>query len=126
MRYDEDDLIERPDGLEPFAPLDPLPPEGEAPRRRRWIGKRYVAAGIVAQPVRLSELPKHVPQAFIAIEDRRYYSHWGVDPIGIARAAWRNLLAGGVREGGSTITQQLAKGVFLSNDRSFGRKGREM
>jgi penicillin-binding protein 1A len=81
---------------------------------------------IVAQPVRLAELPKHVPQAFIAIEDRRYYSHWGVDPIGIARAAWRNLLAGGVREGGSTITQQLAKGVFLSNDRSFGRKGREM
>lgn len=80
---------------------------------------------IVAQPVRLTELPAHVPQAFIAIEDRRYYSHLGVDPIGIARAAWRNLLAGGVREGGSTITQQLAKGVFLSNSRSFGRKGQE-
>jgi penicillin-binding protein 1A len=170
MRYD-DDLIEPPDALEPFASLDPLPPELEPqPRRRRWIKKRYVAAGIVAvfmlligwlaitaplsrslqpiappsitlvsedgtpiarkgalvaAPVRLSELPSHVPQAFIAIEDRRYYSHWGIDPIGIARAAWHNLLAGGVREGGSTITQQLAKGVFLSNDRSFGRKGRE-
>lgn len=175
MRYG-DDWDERLAALEPLPPLDPLPPEGGAPdqsqpSRRRWIRKRYVAAGIVAvlmlligwlaitaplsrslqpiappsitlvssdgkpiarkgaivaQPVKLSELPKHVPQAFIAIEDRRYYSHWGVDPIGIARAAWRNLAAGGVREGGSTITQQLAKGVFLSNDRSFGRKGREM
>jgi penicillin-binding protein 1A len=81
---------------------------------------------IFAQPVRLSELPAHVPQAFIAIEDRRYYSHLGVDPIGIARAAWRNLVAGGVREGGSTITQQLAKVAFLNDRRSFGRKGQEL
>jgi penicillin-binding protein 1A len=173
MRYG-DDWDERLAALEPLPPLDPLD-EGDAPDqsppRRRWIKKRYIAAGIVAilmliigwlaitaplsrslqpiappsitlvasdgtpiarkgavvaQPVKLSELPRHVPQAFVAIEDRRYYSHWGVDPIGIARAAWRNLVAGGVREGGSTITQQLAKGVFLTNDRSFGRKGREM
>lgn len=81
---------------------------------------------IVARPVKIAELPKHVPQAFVAVEDRRYYGHFGIDPIGIARAAWRNLLAGGVREGGSTITQQLAKVAFLNDNRSFGRKAQEM
>lgn len=81
---------------------------------------------IVARPVAIAELPKHVPQAFVAVEDRRYHSHLGIDPIGIARAAWRNLLAGGVREGGSTITQQLAKVAFLNDNRSFGRKAQEM
>lgn len=81
---------------------------------------------VVARPVKIADLPRHVPQAFVAVEDRRYYSHWGIDPIGIARAAWRNLLAGGVREGGSTITQQLAKVAFLNDNRSFGRKAQEM
>jgi penicillin-binding protein 1A len=81
---------------------------------------------IVARPVRIADLPRHVPRAFVAVEDRRFYGHWGIDPIGIARAAWRNLLAGGVREGGSTITQQLAKVAFLNDKRSFGRKAQEM
>lgn len=80
----------------------------------------------ILQPVRLSELPARVPQAFIAIEDRRFRQHWGIDPRGILRAAWNNLWAGGVREGGSTITQQLAKGAFLSADRTFGRKAQEV
>jgi penicillin-binding protein 1A len=80
---------------------------------------------IIDKPVAVDALPRHVPQAFIAIEDRRFYSHWGIDPRGIARALWRNLWAGGTREGGSTITQQLAKGVFLNNDRTAGRKLRE-
>ncbi|WP_419722967.1 transglycosylase domain-containing protein [Sphingobium aquiterrae] len=80
---------------------------------------------IIDTPVTIAELPAHVPQAFMAIEDRRFYSHWGVDPRGIARALWRNMWAGGTREGGSTITQQLAKGVFLNSDRTAGRKLRE-
>ena len=56
-------------------------------------------------PVEVADLPAHVPAAFVSIEDRRFRSHWGIDPRGIARAAWVNLRAGGVREGGSTITQ---------------------
>ena len=80
---------------------------------------------IIDRPVSMTDLPKHVPQAFMAIEDRRVYSHWGVDPRGIMRAAWHNLWSDGSSQGGSTITQQLAKGVFLSSDRTFGRKARE-
>lgn len=80
---------------------------------------------IIARPVRIKDLPAHVPQAFIAIEDRRFYHHRGIDPRGIARAMWANLRAGHARQGGSTITQQLAKGVFLNADRTAGRKLRE-
>ncbi|WP_167303427.1 PBP1A family penicillin-binding protein [Sphingobium vermicomposti] len=80
---------------------------------------------VIDRPVAMADLPKHVPQAFMAIEDRRFYSHWGIDPRGIARAAWHNLWSDGSSQGGSTITQQLAKGVFLSSDRTFGRKARE-
>ena len=90
-------------------------------------GKPIARHGAVTeQPVRIRDLPDHVPAAFIAIEDRRFYMHLGVDPWGILRAAIRNTLAGGVREGGSTITQQLAKLSFLSSDQTAGRKLREM
>ncbi|WP_238995311.1 transglycosylase domain-containing protein [Sphingomonas solaris] len=78
------------------------------------------------RPVVASDLPKYVPGAFVAIEDRRFYSHWGIDPRGILRAAWTNLRAGGVVQGGSTITQQLAKTAFLSADQNMGRKAREL
>ena len=81
---------------------------------------------VIGAPVDVRTLPKHVPQAFIAIEDRRFYSHWGISPRGITRAMWNNFRAGGMREGGSTITQQLAKNAFLSSDRTFGRKVREL
>ncbi len=80
---------------------------------------------IIDKPVTVAALPKYVPQAFMAIEDRRFYSHWGVDPRGIVRAAWHNIWNSGPSQGGSTITQQLAKGVFLSNDQTMGRKLRE-
>ena len=80
---------------------------------------------IIGAAVDAAKLPPHVPQAFIAIEDRRFYHHWGVDPRGIARAMFHNMEAGGVREGGSTITQQLAKNAFLDADRTAGRKLRE-
>jgi len=81
---------------------------------------------IIGAPVDAKTLPAHVTQAFLAIEDRRFYSHWGVDPRGIARAFAHNVQRGGVREGGSTITQQLAKNAFLDSDRTAGRKLREM
>jgi penicillin-binding protein 1A len=76
--------------------------------------------------VRIADLPKHVPAAFIAIEDKRFHDHLGISLKGIARAAWRNIGAGGVREGGSTITQQLAKISFLSAERTAGRKAQEV
>ncbi|MES2337795.1 MAG: transglycosylase domain-containing protein [Pseudomonadota bacterium] len=81
---------------------------------------------IIGDPVDVTKLPRHIPNAFMAIEDRRFYSHWGVSPRGITRAMWNNFRAGGMREGGSTITQQLAKNAFLSSDRTFGRKAREL
>ena len=74
----------------------------------------------------LKELPSYVPQAFIAIEDRRFYEHYGVDPWGIARAAVANILHRGVAQGASTITQQLAKNLFLTQERTVHRKLQEM
>ncbi|WP_445191152.1 transglycosylase domain-containing protein [Sphingomonas sp. Tas61C01] len=81
---------------------------------------------IIGAPVDAAKLPRHVTEAFLAIEDRRFYSHWGIDPRGIARAAVSNVGSGGVRQGGSTITQQLAKNAFLDSDRTAARKIREM
>ncbi|QXQ05745.1 zinc-ribbon domain-containing protein [Sphingosinicellaceae bacterium] len=78
------------------------------------------------QPVTIAELPKYVPAALIAIEDRRFYSHWGIDPQGILRALFRNAEKGGVSQGGSTLTQQLAKTSFLSSERSIKRKLQEV
>ena len=81
---------------------------------------------IVDAPVRVGELPPHVVHAVIAAEDRRFVVHHGIDTTALARAAWRNLTAGGVREGGSTITQQLARMTALDSDRNAARKLREM
>ncbi len=77
-------------------------------------------------PVEAARLDPMTPAAFIAIEDRRFRSHWGIDPRAIGRAMVANLRAGGVRQGGSTLTQQLAKTSFLSSDRSFKRKAQEV
>ena len=175
MRYDRD-WDDRLDALGPMEPLEPWtqgvdPDAPNPPPRRRWLRKRYIAAGILflfllavawlavtaplsrslqpiappsitllasdgtpiarkgaifAQPVRMSELPAHVPQAFIAIEDRSFRSHIGISIRGIGRAAWRNLSGGGVSQGGSTLTQQLAKNAFLNDRRTFGRKLQEL
>jgi penicillin-binding protein 1A len=70
-------------------------------------------------------MPRLVQQAFIAAEDRRFYQHDGIDPVGIGRAMVRNLRKGSVEEGASTITQQLARTVFLSQDRTLIRKLKE-
>jgi penicillin-binding protein 1A len=76
--------------------------------------------------VSLKELPPYLPKAFIAIEDRRFYSHYGVDPYGILRAAVANVLHRGVSQGGSTLTQQLAKNLFLTQERTLARKLQEV
>jgi penicillin-binding protein 1A len=75
--------------------------------------------------VALKDLPPYLPKAFIAIEDRRFYSHFGIDPWGILRAAFANILHRGVSQGGSTLTQQLAKNLFLTQERTFQRKLQE-
>ncbi|CAN5323855.1 transglycosylase domain-containing protein [soil metagenome] len=81
---------------------------------------------IIGAPVDAAKLPRNVTNAFIAIEDRRFRTHWGIDPRGILRAMFHNIGRGGLREGGSTITQQLAKNAFLDSDRTAARKIREV
>lgn len=105
--------------LEPIAPpqLTLLAADGQPIARN---------GAIMDEPVKAGLLPDHVKQAFIAIEDRRFMSHWGVDPRGIARASWSNLRGSGPKQGGSTITQQLAKITFLTPERNITRKAREM
>ncbi len=71
------------------------------------------------------EIPLFVKQAFLAMEDNHFYSHWGIDPQGILRAALTNLWAGGVKQGGSTITQQLAKVILTGKQRTLTRKAKE-
>ncbi len=73
-------------------------------------------------PVSLLEVPQDLVDAVIAVEDQRFYSHYGVDPLGIARALWANLRAGEVVQGGSTLTQQLVKNLYLNRDRTLRRK----
>jgi penicillin-binding protein 2A len=76
--------------------------------------------------VAITDIPKHVQQAFIAVEDARFYEHSGIDIKAIGRAVYKDILARAKVEGGSTITQQLAKNVFLTNDKSFLRKTKEL
>jgi penicillin-binding protein 1A len=76
--------------------------------------------------VRLDSLPPYLVQAVLATEDRRFYRHFGIDPLGLVRASFRNATAGTVVEGGSTITQQLAKNLFLSPKRTMARKLEEV
>src|SRR5215471_12307210 len=76
--------------------------------------------------IALKELPPYLPRAFLAIEDRRFYSHYGIDPLGLVRAVVANALHRGVAQGGSTITQQLAKNLFLTQERTLWRKMQEL
>src|SRR5689334_6066328 len=80
---------------------------------------------LFGQPLTLKEMSPSLPQAVIATEDRRFYSHFGVDPVGLVRAAVTNFRARHIVQGGSTITQQLAKVLFLTPERSLSRKIRE-
>jgi penicillin-binding protein 1A len=89
-------------------------------------GRILATSGDVhGEVVRLSDLPAHLPAALIAIEDRRFREHVGLDAIGIARAAWVNWSSGRIVQGGSTLTQQLAKNLFLTPERTLRRKAQE-
>ena len=77
-------------------------------------------------PVKINQIPKDLQNAFVAVEDARFYDHSGVDPRGILRAVWANITDRGVSEGGSTITQQLAKNAYLTQERTLKRKVQEV
>ena len=81
---------------------------------------------LVGEPLRLSQLPHWLPEAAVSVEDRRFYHHSGIDPIGILRAISVNLRSGHLVQGGSTITQQVAKTLFLTNARTLRRKVQEL
>jgi penicillin-binding protein 1B len=89
------------------------------------IGSIYPAHKEDRILVRRDQLPESLVQGLLAVEDRRFFEHWGIDPKGIARAMWNNLRAGGVVQGGSTLTQQLVKNFLLSSQRSLWRKFNE-
>ncbi|NJC05476.1 penicillin-binding protein 1A [Sphingomonas kaistensis] len=90
-------------------------------------GRPIARRGAIKEaPVEIAKLKPYTPAAFVAIEDRRFYRHWGIDPRAIGRAMVANFQAGGVRQGGSTLTQQLAKTSFLSSDRALKRKAQEV
>lgn len=89
-------------------------------------GSIIAERGLTKNYVKLEKLPKYVSQAVIAIEDRRFYSHFGFDPIGFSRAMISNIRKGRLVQGGSTISQQLAKNLFLNSDRTVTRKLKEM
>src|SRR5207245_6388842 len=88
-----------------------------------WLGA--IPAERNRQPVARRKISPWMTKATIAIEDRRFYSHGGVDYEGIARALWRDLTAGKVVEGGSTLTQQLVRNLYISRERTFARKIKE-
>jgi penicillin-binding protein 1A len=89
----------------------------------RLVARRGRRGG---QALRYEDFPPHLVHAVIAIEDRRFFNHFGVDPRGLTRAMVNNLRAGRVTQGGSTLTQQLAKNVFLTPDRTLKRKIQEL
>ncbi len=87
------------------------------------IANRGMSGG---EAVGLQAMSRYIPEAVVAIEDRRFYSHFGIDPIGLARAMVNNVLGGRFSQGGSTLTQQLAKNLFLTPDRTLERKVQEV
>ncbi|QIP06999.1 transglycosylase domain-containing protein [Bradyrhizobium symbiodeficiens] len=105
----------------------------EIPKRPPTIQIVGIDGSILAQRgemaganIALKDLPPYLPKAFIAIEDRRFYSHFGIDPVGILRALVTNVMHRGVSQGGSTLTQQLAKNLFLTQERTVQRKLQEV
>ncbi len=111
--------------------LPPLEGIHEVKRRPQVIvqdadGRVLATYGdLYGEPVQLYDLPPHVVRAVMAIEDRRFFRHWGLDPMALVRAAATNIVSGRIRQGGSTLTQQLAKVAFLTPERSVSRKIRE-
>lgn len=111
--------------LPPIQSLE-IPKRPPTIRMLDTAGNEFARRGDMAGEVlALKDMPPHVPRAFIAIEDRRFYDHYGIDPYGIARAAVANVMHRGVAQGGSTLTQQLAKNLFLTQERTLTRKLQE-
>jgi penicillin-binding protein 1A len=111
-----------------------LPDTSDLDRTARRPGVTILAADgtvlatygeLFGQPLTLRQMPRHLPEAVIATEDRRFYRHFGIDLVGLLRAALADLTAGHIVEGGSTITQQLARNLFLTPARNLARKVRE-
>ena len=98
----------------PIARLEPL-----------LIGSIFPIHGEDRIVVTPQDVPPLLPRALVAVEDRKFYSHHGVDPTAIARAVWQNVRAGQIEQGGSTLTQQLVKSYFLDSRRKLSRKLRE-
>jgi len=112
--------------LPPIQSLE-IPKRPPSIRIVDYQGRALATRGDMAgEVVPLRQLPSYVPQAFIAIEDRRFYEHYGIDTYGIARALFANVVHLGVAQGASTITQQLAKNLFLTQERTISRKLQEM
>ena len=116
-----------------FAYDLPLVERLEAPTRRASVTLTDIRdrpilthGDFYAESLSLDEVPPHLKDAILAIEDRRFFDHGGFDPLAIARALFVNLFAGGVRQGGSTLTQQLAKNLFLTPERTVRRKVQEL
>ncbi len=112
-----------------------LPPLDDVPALKRQPavtllatdGRRFARFGqVTAEPVTVAQLPPYVPSAVLAVEDARFYGHFGIDLLGLARAVVVNIAAGRIVQGGSTITQQLAKNVFLGPERTLRRKVQEV
>ncbi|HEU4525400.1 MAG TPA: transglycosylase domain-containing protein, partial [Gemmatimonadales bacterium] len=93
----------------------------EPPLLASFMGPRFLER----RPVRVEELPDHLVRAVLAAEDDQFFRHGGLSASGILRAAWRNVRGGEVRQGGSTLTQQLVKNLYLTRERTWARKAQE-
>ena len=98
----------------------------EEQRQQRTEDDQCLAAEELKRPVRLEEVPEELVLSVLAAEDARFFEHGGISLLGIARAAIANLRGGEVRQGGSTLTQQLVKNLFLTHERTLSRKSREV
>ena len=107
------------------VPADVQPSSLDRISRAIFLKKAVQASTRQADYVRLQDIPESLQQAVIAVEDRKFYNHWGFDMEGIFRASLVNLQYGEVKEGASTITQQLVKNLFLSQEQTMGRKAEE-
>jgi penicillin-binding protein 1B len=103
-----------------------LPTRIVSSTRNAEVARLYGVDWRTTPPVSLDSIPRYVADAFVAAEDVRFHHHFGVDPIGMARAAWTDLRAHGIAQGGSTIDQQIIKARFLSQERTWRRKLVEM
>lgn len=125
----DEDETDIPDASETSAPdaEEDLSGSGAMSRMERIVFlKKAVHARInSADYVKLQDMPESLQQAVVAVEDRKFYNHWGFDMEGIFRASLVNLQYGEVKEGASTITQQLVKNLFLSQEQTMGRKAEE-